>query len=86
MRTTLVLRKLEKAIAIVELIQKANNNAEQARSDLHHWDHSPHQYTSIRLFNTREELSDRRIHWLNVAQRLEGYYERTIEGIFQPVQ
>jgi len=82
MRTTLRLKKLEKATKIVELLQRAYNNAEEARSDLAIYDHGdPRSF--FRLFRTREEISERRIHWLNVAQRLEQYYDRTMEGIFE---
>ena len=82
MRTTLRLKKLEKLSGIVELLQRAYNNAEAARSDLYLYDHAPSIYAPIRLFNTREKLSERRIHWLTVAQRLEQYYDNTAQGLF----
>ena len=81
MRTTLRLRKLEKATKIVEMLQKAYNNAEDARCNLHHFDNFPNQPRFY--YTTREELSEKRIHWMNVAQRLEQYYDNTMEGIFE---
>lgn len=80
MRTTIRIKKLEKLTGIVELLQRAYNHAEEARCDLYHFDNYPRHNRF--LFVNREQLSDRRIHWLNVAQRLEQYYDNTAKGLF----
>ena len=81
MRTTLRLHKLEKATKIVELLQRAYNNAESARSDMHHFTHG-NVRNPIRLFQTYEDISNRHIWWLTVAARLEQYYINTTKDLF----
>lgn len=82
MKTTLRLRQLDKAIKIVDMLQRCYKYAEQSRSDLYHYDNSPNPYHPIKLFNTREKLSNQRIHWLTVAQRLEQYYTNTVANLW----
>lgn len=82
MRTTLRFKQLDKAIKIVDMLQEAYKRAEQSRSDLYHYDNSPNPYHPIKLYNTREQISERRIHWLTIAQRLEAYYTNTIQNLW----
>jgi hypothetical protein len=82
MRTISRLQKLEKATKIVTLLQRAYANAEEARIKLHTYDNTKDYLAPIRLWNTREELSENRIHWMLVAQRLEQYYDNTMNGFF----
>jgi hypothetical protein len=77
--TSTRIKQLEKATKIVDMLQEAYENAEQARLDLQTWDNTPSPFAPIKLFNDRHKLVERKIHWMNVAQRLEGYYAATMK-------
>ena len=77
MYTSKPIKHHNKCLAILEMIQTANNRIEAERSRLYHYDNTKDTYSPVRLFHTREGIIEVMDHWKAVAARLERYYEKT---------
>ena len=78
MKAKQIFLALEKEDKIQSMIVQVNNRIAGLKSDLYTYDNSPDPFHPVKLFNTREKLSEKLV-WNNVLKaRLQQYFDETV--------